>query len=631
MTQQREYEDVPVHRRRSGGGGMGVMAILISLLFIVGPIVAPIAIPALSQVILVGFGVGLLLIGSIIVTITRLYRKTSADEAFVRTGMGGSKAIIDGGAIVIPVVHEVVPVSLKTMKLIVERHLANALITGDNLRADVTAEFFIRVQKDKDAVLAAATSLGEKAMNPKAVQDTVFEKLVNALRTVGATKELQDLHTKRDEFAAAVQQIVAADLKHNGLTLESVTISKLDQTPVAELKDDNVFDAQGARRIAQITQAAKVEKNRFIRDAEQAVAVQDTTTAKLVFAQEVAKAAAEADKGKDIAIAQATATQQAESQAAEQHRLAGVAKAASDQAVKLAEVERDRAVAVAGAERQGAELAAKAGADKVSEVAAKEKEIVVAAKATELAAAQKVQQEATAEAVAAEQHVETVKVRAVAEREKAKAVIAKTAEAEQDKVKKNTDTDITAYATVAQARAEKESADNKADAKITLARAEKDAAMLTAEGDKAVQMVPVDVRERQVAVERQALANENEFQAIARELKVKLAEIEATREVQMAIAGAMGTALSQAKITLWGTPGQAAQMTEMFLKGQRVNNLVAGLLTGASGDPSSLANMATLLTGALERLTGVRIPADKVGEAISAVRDGARGEVPSAA
>ena len=147
-------------KRHRSGGGMGLLAILIALLFIVGPFAAPVNIPARSQGILVAFGVALLLVGSIVVTITRLYRKTAADEAFVRTGMGGAKAVIDGGAIVIPVVHEIIPVSLKTMKLIVERHKENALITGDNLRADITAEFYVRVQMQKDDVLAAETSLG---------------------------------------------------------------------------------------------------------------------------------------------------------------------------------------------------------------------------------------------------------------------------------------------------------------------------------------------------------------------------------------------------------------------------------------------------------------------------------------
>src|SRR6266508_38399 len=106
--------------RRGSGVGLGVMVILVALLFIIGPFVAASTSDQVSettQVILVVFGGMLLILGAIVVTITRLYIKTSADQSFVRTGMGGRRPIIDGGSIVIPVVHNVVAVSLQTMRL----------------------------------------------------------------------------------------------------------------------------------------------------------------------------------------------------------------------------------------------------------------------------------------------------------------------------------------------------------------------------------------------------------------------------------------------------------------------------------------------------------------------------------
>ncbi|MEA2531010.1 MAG: hypothetical protein QOG89_2654, partial [Thermomicrobiales bacterium] len=225
--------------RRGSGIGLGLMVILVALLFIIGPIVAAGASDSFSstaQVILVAFGVALLLIGMIAITITRLYIKTSADQSFVRTGMGGRRPIIDGGSLVIPVVHSVVVVSLQTMRLDVNRSGPDALITGDNLRADVEAEFYIKVQKIEEHILNAATSLGERSVNADSVKDLVDQKLISALRTVAATRPLNELHTKRDEFAHAVQEIVEQDLIHNGLTLESVTISRLDQTPPTEMR-----------------------------------------------------------------------------------------------------------------------------------------------------------------------------------------------------------------------------------------------------------------------------------------------------------------------------------------------------------------------------------------------------------
>ncbi|MEA2582497.1 MAG: hypothetical protein QOF33_582, partial [Thermomicrobiales bacterium] len=311
--------------RRGSGIGLGLMVILVALLFIIGPIVAAGASDSFSstaQVILVAFGVALLLIGMIAITITRLYIKTSADQSFVRTGMGGRRPIIDGGSLVIPVVHSVVVVSLQTMRLDVNRSGPDALITGDNLRADVEAEFYIKVQKIEEHILNAATSLGERSVNADSVKDLVDQKLISALRTVAATRPLNELHTKRDEFAHAVQEIVEQDLIHNGLTLESVTISRLDQTPPTEMRGaDNVFDAQGLRTIAEITQKQRVERNRIERQADQEVTAQDVSRDQFVFNQEVARANAAAQKDREIQISQAQARQEADTFAAEQSRL----------------------------------------------------------------------------------------------------------------------------------------------------------------------------------------------------------------------------------------------------------------------------------------------------------------------
>ena len=132
----------------------------------------------------------------------------------------------------------------------------HALITKDNLRVDLSAEFYIKVQANADDILQAARSLGARNVQPQAVSELVQEKLVSALRTVAATKDLVELHSKRDEFASSVQAIVTHDLASNGLTLESVTISALDQTDPTQLQERNVFDAQGLRKIAEITQKA---------------------------------------------------------------------------------------------------------------------------------------------------------------------------------------------------------------------------------------------------------------------------------------------------------------------------------------------------------------------------------------
>src|SRR3954452_18963797 len=248
-----------------------------------------------SRAIICGFGVGILFVVAVASVITRLYRKASANMAFVRTGMRGALVILDGGTFVVPVVHQVIPVSLETMRLNVERRGPHALITKDNLRVDLSAEFYIKVQANSDDIVQAARSLGARNVQADAVSELVQEKLVSALRTVAATKELVELHAKRDEFASAVQEIVIHDLAHNGLTLESVTISSLDQTDPTQLQERNVFDAQGLRKIAEITQKARVERNQIEREAEKLVVEKNVNTRKqvLTLAQDQAEAEAE--------------------------------------------------------------------------------------------------------------------------------------------------------------------------------------------------------------------------------------------------------------------------------------------------------------------------------------------------
>jgi uncharacterized membrane protein YqiK len=181
------------------------------LLFLLGAAMFATPLTGLVPQITHGAGIALMVIGSglligvsIIGVVTRLYRKTHANMAFVLTGGRAARVIMDGGAVVIPVVHHVTPVSLETMRLNVERRGPHALITKDNLRVDLSAEFYIKVQPNKEDILQAARSLGGRSVQPQAVSELVEDKLVSALRTVAATKDLVELHSKRDEFASAV-------------------------------------------------------------------------------------------------------------------------------------------------------------------------------------------------------------------------------------------------------------------------------------------------------------------------------------------------------------------------------------------------------------------------------------------
>ena len=259
---------------------------LFGVLCIAGPFAAEAAGYALSG----GATLASILIGAVSLVFaatlgvfTKLYQKTKASEAFVRTGAGGRKVIMDGGAIIVPFVHELVRVSLETLKLRVTRQNEDALITQDKLRADIHAEFFVRVQPDRESILQASRSLGERMREESAVRALVEDKLVSALRTAAAMKTLEQLNSERDEFLTEVMKLVENDLLSNGLILETVTISRLDQTDEVYLKESNIFDAQGRRKIAEITQTNLTERNRLVREGEQARKAQDVTTQQRVL------------------------------------------------------------------------------------------------------------------------------------------------------------------------------------------------------------------------------------------------------------------------------------------------------------------------------------------------------------
>jgi uncharacterized membrane protein YqiK len=605
-----------MHQQRSGAAGLGLTAIVIALVFILLPLLLPalgiIALSGATQTLLVGFGVILLLAGAVVITITRLYVKTSADQAFVRTGMGGQEPIIDGGALVIPVVHEIVPVSLLTMRLDVDRSGPDALITGDNLRADVAAEFYIKVQKIKEDIINAATSLGERSVDAESVKHLVNQKLVSALRTVAATRSLHELHTKRDEFATSVQAIVEKDLRPNGLTLESVTISRLDQTPPTAMRgQDNVFDAQGLRTIAEITQRQRVERNQIEREADQRVTEQDVTRDQFVFEQEVARANAAAQKDRNIQITRAQAQQEADTVAAEQARLAGIAVVKRDEAVQVAEVEKTRALEVANQQRERAARVAEIEKLRTVEIATRENEIAIANKERERADTEAKRFAAEAQMESERQGVRTVEITQTAERDKAKAIIEAQAEFEKRRLAEQVQADVAAYAVVKAAEGAESAAAKEASARRTLAEAQKEAMRLESEGQLAAQMVPVDVERKRVeveqarvGVERQELENKAEFESIARGLQVDLAKIEAEKQVRIAAAQAFGEAMASARMTVWGDPDTVQRMSESFFKGQQFGYLADGLMTNM---PDGIKDAIGQAGTALQQMTASSI------------------------
>lgn len=611
-----------------------VLLMLLGIGFILGPVAANVAGHPLGGVpttLLIGTGLILTIVSAVLIIITKLYVKTKANEAFVRTGMGGVKILQDGGAIVFPVIHEIVKITLTTIKLQVTRQGADALITFDKLRADVAAEFFVRVQPNNESIQAAARSFGAKMDDLDFVTRLVEDKLISALRTVAATKTLEGLNTERDEFIKQVTQIVAPDLAHNGLTLETATISKLDQTDPRNLRDNNIFDAQGLKTIAETTQKAKTETNNLVRAGELARTQKDVETRQATLALELTQKQAEADQAASVVTVQAEKESEGRQKAVEAQRVAELAEVNKAKSIEVAQQQRAQATEVADRDKQAAVVAA----EQKVEVANRDKESAVAAAEQKRALAQAERATAEAELEAAKQKVLTVQVTAEADRAGQQQVIQAKAAAEKTYVTTTKEADGAAYKVEKEAQGRKQAAEADAMAITRKAEAESDAQKKKAEGAKAEQqvpvdiasaqvdvdkkkaMIPVDVAQAQVAVDKDRVETVLKPELEARDKNGKaaqefeLAKLQVTKEaeVRIAAAGAVAQVYGKITATVYGSPEDVAKVGAAVVSGISKATVIesfmgeAGPLTKA-GLQGALKSLQHLVDSASDRLSG---------------------------
>ena len=551
----------------------------------VGLIAVPILIGAGGQTVLFSGGAGLvsLVLGAAVIVVMRLYVKTSAHLALFRTGAGNPKVVIDGGCLVVPVVHELTRVLLQTMKLEVVRQGPEALICKDFLRVDVAAEFYIRVNKNEGGVKAAATTLGHDAMNPDAIKSRLMEKLISALRTVAATMDLNELHQNREDFAVRVQEAVTKDIEPNGYILETVTISQLDQTDVKNLKQENVFDAQGLRKATEITQHQRVAKNKYEREAELAITEENVATRKRILAQEQDQEFAEADKAAEVENRRKMRDREIREFQVAQEELVEKRAVEKDRMVRATEIQRETALVEEQQKRETAEVQKQ----QAIEVASREREIAVAEAEGRRAEAEAHQRLAEAKAQEAKEKVTTAAEVEVAHREKAKAVIKAEQDGEQQLIEQQKSADAAAYKMIKQAEAQREAAEAEAQAKIRLAEAALEAKRREAEGDEAVAMVPVKVESERVKIEsqrvevlRQELEAKDRYKQAAIHLELARRQIDAGKEVGVAMANAIGKFMAQGQFQIFGDPATLADMTNRFSSGLGLTEVLTGLKEG---------------------------------------------------
>lgn len=446
--------------------------------------------------------------GSVLITLlalglilARLYKRASKEVSFVRTGFNGEKVIMNGGAIVLPVLHEIIPVNMNTLRLEVRRANEQALITRDRMRADVTAEFYVRVKPTTESIANAAQTLGLKTMNPHELKELVEGKFVDALRSVAAEMAMEELHEKRVDFVQKVQHVVSEDLLKNGLELESVSLTGLDQTAFEHFNPQNAFDAEGLTKLTQAIESRRKIRNDIEQETDLAIKTKnlEAERSKLNILREEEYARLEQER--EVSIRRASQMAEIASEQAEKQRAAEEAKIAAQREIDLKRIvadrdidaetiQKERAVREMEIAKQRAVEEAEVNRQKAIELASQDKSIAIAEKSRAESEAKAEADKARALAVQQEEAVITVRQTEQAERAKQVELIMARQMAEKEAIK-----------LVVNAESEKKAAEDQAEAVRLNAQGQADKLRLSAQGQADAEVLLADAKERSYKVE----------------------------------------------------------------------------------------------------------------------------------
>ncbi|MCO4782336.1 MAG: flotillin family protein [Candidatus Cloacimonetes bacterium] len=427
-------------------------------------------------------GVVLAAIIAIGIIVSKLYTKASKELSFVRTGFGGQSVILDGGSLVFPVLHDVIPVNMNTLRLEVVRSNGQALITKDRMRVDVTAEFFVRVKPTREAIADAAQTLGTKTTTPQMLKDLVEGKFVDALRSVAAEMAMEELHEQRGSFVQKVQHAVSEDILKNGLELESVSLTGLDQTSREFFNPENAFDAQGLTLLTQQIETRRKQRNDITQETEVLIKTKNLESEKQQLEIRREEEYARLEQEREIEIKKANQASLIATEKANRSREAEEAEITAKLEVDKAKIEaeklstekqiaKEQALEQKSIEKMQALEQAEIIRKKSIELSEQERAIAIAEKSKAQSEAEAEASKAKAEAVRENEKVQTVKVLEIAERQKSSELV------EARKI-----AEIQAIEITVAAQAEKQASEDKALSVRVIAQAEADAEKLRSEG-----------------------------------------------------------------------------------------------------------------------------------------------------
>ena len=234
-----------------------------------------------------------------------LYRHSSKDQSFVRTGSGGERVVMGGGALVIPIIHDITVVNMNAVPIEIRRQGEQSLITKNKIRIDLVTEFSVRVIESNEGVRTAARTLGARTQDPTALKEVIQGKLIDAMSTVAASMTLDEIHEGRQHFISQVSDIAHEAVLQNGLELESASLTSLNQASLSYFDERNQFDAEGMTLIVKETEARRKLRNQIENETRVQISTKDFETEQRIIEIDRELEFSRIDQARDIEMKKA--------------------------------------------------------------------------------------------------------------------------------------------------------------------------------------------------------------------------------------------------------------------------------------------------------------------------------------
>ncbi len=520
-----------------------------------------------------------LVFAGVLVLIMMFYRKVEKGTALVVTGLPKTKVIFNGGA-VIPLFNraELMDISVKRIEL--DRTGKNGLICKDNIRADIKVAFFVRVNNIEDDVLRVAESIGcDRASSEDEIRALFDAKFSEALKTVGKRFDFTELYEERDTFRDEMLKVIGTDL--NGFVLDDAAIDYLEQTPLDSLDPDNILDAEGIKKITELTATQAKLANNIQRDKEKVIKQQDVEAREAILELERQLKETEAKQRREVDTVQYREEAEALKVSEEERQKSEQARISAEEEIQISEENKQRQVLVAQRNKErtdGVELVRVERERMLEEIERKrvtELKSIEAEKAIEIQ--KKEIQEVIRERVAVEkgvveeqQRIKDTEEFATVDRFKQVTVTTAEANAQESLIHK-----------IKEAEASKESAQLKADEEAYTVVKEAEAAKTAAEMRAEERVIQAEAEE--TASEKESAAKKMMAEAIVKESSAEgMGEAEVLRakgnadaEVLRAKGEADATAIEQkaAAMKLFEEAGQEHEEFKLELEKEKVVEL----------------------------------------------------------